>query len=148
MGGKGEGSSSTSTTAAMTSTAELNIKIPTIEPKLSGASTYPRWVSTLQTYLSLLKVRGTKHRVWQILTGKYIEPDPEKEEDDWQMWDDANGVAKLTIINNCEIEIQARIGSFHKAKDAYDELKKVFEEKSVTELGALMKSVTRLSFDD
>jgi len=148
MGGKGEGSGSTSTPAAMTSTADLNIKIPTIEPKLSGASTYPRWVSMLQTYLSLLKVPSTKYRVWQVLTGKYTEPDPEKEEDDWQMWDDANGIAKLAIINNCEMEIQARIGSFHKAKDAYDELKNVFEGKSVTELGALMKSVTRLSFDD
>jgi len=144
----GSTSATTTTTAAMTSTAELNIKIPTIKPKLSGSSTYPRWISSLQTYLSLLKVPGTKHRVWHILNGKYTELDPGKEEDDWQMWDDANGVAKLTIINNCEIEVQARIGSFQKAKDAYDELKKAYEGKSVTELGALMKSVTRLAFDD
>jgi len=59
-----------------------------------------------------------------------------------------NSIAKLTIINNCEMEVQARIGSFQHAKDAYDELKKAYEGKSVTELGALMKSVTRLAFDD
>jgi len=53
-----------------------------------------------------------------------------------------------SIINNCEPEVRARVGSFSKAKDAYDELKNAFEGKSVTELGALMKSVTRLSFDD
>jgi len=59
-----------------------------------------------------------------------------------------NGVVKLTIINNCEPEVRARIGSFPKAKEAYEELKKAFEGKSVTELGALMKSITRMTFDN
>jgi len=64
------------------------------------------------------------------------------------MWKDVNGIEKLTIINNCEPEVRARIGSFPKAKEAYDELKKAFEGKSVTKLGVLMKSVTQMSFDD
>ena len=55
---------------------------------------------------------------------------------------------RLTIINNCEPEVRAQIGSFPTAKEAYDELKKAYEGKSVTELGALMKSVTRMNFDD
>ena len=76
-----------------------------------------------------------------------MEP-PKSDEDAKQMWKDVNGVVKLTIINNCEPEVWARIGSFPKAKEAYDELKKAFEGKSVTELGALMKSVTRMTFDD
>jgi len=50
--------------------------------------------------------------------------------------------------NNCELEVRARIGSFQKAKDAFEGLKKAYEGKSITELGALMKNVTRLSFDD
>jgi len=40
------------------------------------------------------------------------------------MWEDVNGIAKLTIINNCEPEVKARIGSFPKVKEVYDELKK------------------------
>jgi len=152
MDGKGkepteEASTSTSAATTMTSTMELNTKIPNIEPKLSGASTYPDWVSSLQTYLALFKVPGTKYRAWHLLEGKYTEP-PESDEDGRQMWEDVNGIAKLTIINNCEPEVRARIESFPKAKGVYDELKKAFEGKSVTELGVLMKSVTRMSFDD
>lgn len=52
------------------------------------------------------------------------------------MWRDVNGFVKLTIANNCELEVRARIGSFPKVKDAYEELKKAFEGKSVTELRA------------
>jgi len=145
-GGRGKSPKRTKTTTSAPQ-MELNTKIPNIEPKLSGASTYPDWVSSLQTYLGLLKIPGTKNRAWHILTGKYIEP-AEDDEDNWQMWDDVNGVVKLTIINNCEPEVRARVGSFPKAKNAYDELKKAFEGKSVTELGALMKSVTRMNFDN
>jgi len=146
--GTSSGTTGKSPERATTSTSqELNTKIPNIEPKLSGASTYPDWVSSLHTYLGLLKIPGTKKRAWHLLTGKYLEP-PGDDEDNWQMWDDVNGVVKLTVINNCEPEVRARVGSFPKAKDAYDELKKAFEGKSVTELGTLMKSATRLSFDD
>jgi len=63
---------------------ELNTKIPAIEPKLSGSSTYPDWISSLQSYMSLLKVPGTKHRAWHILAGKYQKP-AEQEEDELQM---------------------------------------------------------------
>jgi len=55
---------------------------------------------------------------------------------------------RLPIINNCKLEVRARIGSFPTAKEAYNELKKAYEGKSVTELGALMKSVTQMNFDD
>ena len=57
-------------------------------------------------------------------------------------------VALLTIKKNCDEEVRARIGGFREAKEAYEELKKAYEGKSVTELGALMKSVTRMYFDD
>jgi len=43
------------------------------------------------------------------------------------------------MLNNCEPEVRAPIGSFLTAKGAFDELKKAYEGKSVTELGALMK---------
>ena len=126
---------------------ELNTEIPTVEPKLSGSSTYPDWVSSLQLYMGLLKVPGTKYRAWHILTGKYPKPD-DSDEDGLQMWEDVNGVVRLTIINNCEPEVRARIRGLSTAKEAYEELKKAYEGKSVIELGALMKSVTRLNFDD
>jgi len=111
-------SSSTTTSVPQ----ELNTKIPTV-PKLSGSSTYPDWVSSLQSYMGLLKVPGTKYRAWRILTGKYPKPD-DNDEDGLQMWEDVNSVVRLTIINNCEPEVRARIGSFSTAKEAYEELKK------------------------
>jgi len=50
-----------------------------------------------------------------------------------------------TVQLQAKPEVRA---SFPNAKGAYDELKKAFEGKSVTELGARMKSVTRMTFDD
>jgi len=44
--------------------------------------------------------------------------------------------------------VRARIGSFQNTKEAFEELKTAYEGKPITELGALMKSVIRLSFDD
>jgi len=85
------GKSPARTTTTITPQIELNTKLPNIEPKLSGASTYPDWKSSLQTYLGLVKIPGTKNRAWHILTGKYIEP-AKDDEDNWQMWDDINGV--------------------------------------------------------
>lgn len=89
----------------------------------------------------------TEYRVWDVVTGSYKKPE-EKDKREHLQWREANVVALLTIKKNCDEEVRARIGGFREAKAAYEELKKAYEGKSVTELGALMKSVTRMHFDD
>ena len=127
--------------------ATLNKKIPTLDITLTSASTYPQWISSLEDYLFLLDVPRTEHQVWDVVTGNYKKPDEDNKRE-YKQWREANVVALLTIKKNCDEEVRARIGGFREAKEAYEELKKAYEGKSVTELGALMKSVTRMHFDD
>jgi len=75
--------------------------------------------------MGLLKIPGTKYRPWHILTGNYPKPNDD-DEDGLQMWEDTNSIVRLTMINNCEPEVRARIGSFPTAKEAYIELKKAY----------------------
>jgi len=154
MGGQGETAATgagkgaeTASTTTHESTATLNKKIPTLDITLTGASTYPQWISSLEDYLFLLDVPRTEYQVWDVVTGSYAKPG-ETDKKEYKQWREANVVALLTIKKNCDEEVRARIGSFREAKEAYDELKKAYEGKSVTELGALMKSVTRMHFDD
>jgi hypothetical protein len=49
---------------------------------------------------------------------------------------------------NCETEIVSRFGLSKTAKEVYDELRALFEGKTVTDLGIIPARVIRLSFDD
>jgi len=66
------------------------------------------------------------------------------------MWKDADAVALLTMTmeKNCEEGVQARIGRCNTAMEAYDELKKAYEEKTTAEFGALVDSFASMSCDD
>jgi hypothetical protein len=50
-------------------------KIPSLDIKLSGASTYSEWVVSIETYLDFIPVERTEeYRVWDIVMGIYIQP--------------------------------------------------------------------------
>jgi hypothetical protein len=50
-------------------------KIPSLDIKLSGPSTYFEWVVSIETYLDLIPVdRTEEYRVWDIVMGIYIQP--------------------------------------------------------------------------
>jgi hypothetical protein len=47
-------------------------KIPSLDIKLSGPSTYSEWVVSIETYLDLIPVdRTEEYRVWDIMMGIY-----------------------------------------------------------------------------
>jgi len=142
--GSGSGKGVETTTYEFTAT--LNKKIPTLDITLTGVSIYLQWISSLEDYLFVLDVPRTEHQVWDVVTGSYKKPDETDKK--YKQWREANVVALLTIKKNCDEEVRARIRSFREAKEAYEELKKAYKGKSVTELGMLMKSVTRMHFDD
>jgi transposase InsO family protein len=135
-------------------------KIPTLDVKLSGPSTYPEWVVSIETYLDLIPVStAEEYRVWDIVMGRYLQPEPEvikstaeegkKVGKAIRAWKDGNSVALLTIRKNCEDEVRARIGNLTNAKEAYEELKRAYEGRTTTEFYALLDSLTTsLVFDD
>jgi len=51
-----------------------NKEVPTLDIKLSGASTYPEWILPLQGYLDLLDITGTEYQVWDVVEGTYEKP--------------------------------------------------------------------------
>ena len=65
-----------------------------------------------------------------------------------RIWKDADAVALLTIENNCEEDIQRRIGNCLPAVEAYKELKKAYEGITTTKFCAILESLTNIPFDD
>jgi hypothetical protein len=52
-------------------------KIPPLDIKLPGPSTYPGWVTSIGTYLDLIPIgRAEDCRVWDIVMGIYVPPAP------------------------------------------------------------------------
>ena len=47
-------------------------KIPTLDVKLTGPSTYPEWTISIQHYLRL--VPAGEQRVWDVVSGTYPQP--------------------------------------------------------------------------
>ena len=132
-------------------------KIPTLDVKLSAASTYPEWTISTKNYLKLVPIGD--NRIWDVITGDYPEPAEIKSEKasstsvaenkkEKRTWEDANAVALLTIRKNCEDDVRARIGNLESAKEAYEELKKVYEGQTATEFYALLDSLFITAFDD
>jgi hypothetical protein len=102
-------------------------KIPSLDIKLSGSSTYSEWVVSIETYLDLIPVDRTEYRAWDIVIGIYIQlaPAASKSTVEAQIagkaiwaWKDANSIALLMIRKNCEDEVRARIGCLTNAKEA------------------------------
>ena len=116
--------------------ATLNKKIPTVDTKRSGVSTYPEWVLPLQGYLYLLDITGAEHQVWDVVGGTYEKPASTANRT--KQWIDANIVALLTIRKNCKDRGPMKSSKRHMGKGP----------KVVTELGQLMKSITTIVFDD
>jgi hypothetical protein len=52
---------------------ESSKKIPTLDTQLSGASTYPGWLLSIEGYLELIDV-GTDYQAWDVVTGDYQRP--------------------------------------------------------------------------
>ena len=132
---------------SLTTMSEASRKIPTLEVKLSGPSTYPEWIISLQNYLDLVPARG-EYRVWDIVTGEYQEPPDTSDKIAVRAWKDTNSIALLTLRKNCEDNVRARIGNLSTAKEAFDELKRAFEGRTTTEFYALLDSITSIHFDD
>jgi len=138
--------------------SELSKQIPKLDIKLSGASTYTEWTVSLERYLDLMDVGTTEYRVWDVVTGTYPRPSEPTEDTsadeatkirkEIRAWKDADGVALLTIRKNCKDEIRARIGNLDTAQAAYDELKKAYQGRIVTEFYALLNSLTSVVYDD
>lgn len=117
--------------------AESSAKIPTLDTKPTGASTYPEWIIFIENYLDLVPPEPDC-RVWDIVTGNY-EKSTATTGRELRSWKYANVVAQLIIRKNCEDDVKARIGNLTSAKDAYAELKKAYEGKTATELYALLE---------
>ena len=119
-------------------------KIPTLDVKLTGPSTYPEWTISIQHYLRL--VSAGEHRVWDVVSGIY--PQPHDDETGAQQWHDANSIALLTIRKNCADEVRARIGNLNTAREAYQEFQSAYEGRTTTEFYALLDSISSFHFDD
>jgi hypothetical protein len=133
--------------------------MPSLDIKLSGPSTYSKWVVSIETYLDLISVdRTEEYRVWDIVMGIFMQPASAASKSTVEAqivgkairaWKDANSIALLTIRKNCEDEVRARIGNLTNTKEAYDELKRAYEGRTATEFCALLDSLTTsLTFDD
>jgi hypothetical protein len=96
---------------------ELSRKIPTLDTKLTGASTYPEWIMIIPigSYLDLVPA-GQDYQVWDVVTGNYGKPTTTKGRE-LRSWKDANAVTRLTMRQNCEDDVKARIGNLTSAKD-------------------------------
>ena len=136
---------------------ESDREIPTLPIKLSGATTYPQWIISIEKYLDLIPIGTTEYRVWDIVLGDYQRPTVPKEKAsdeaaskakrELRAWRDADNIGLLTIQKNCEDDILAKIGNETSAKGAYDKLKKAYEGKTVPGLYTLLDSLL-LKFDD
>jgi len=100
-----------------------------------------------QTLKLLLRITDItdEHDIWNLITGEFTKPAQAAEE---KIWQKANDLTLLTILKNCEDNVHSRIGTYELAKEAYDELRKAFEGKTVTEFYALLDSITNIPFDD
>jgi hypothetical protein len=111
--------------------AELSRKIPALNAKFTGASTYPEWIISIESYLDFVPA-GPDYRVWDVVTGNYGKPTATTGRE-LRSWKDANAVALLTMRQNCEGGVKARVGNLASEKDAYAGLKKAYEGKTASE---------------
>jgi len=119
-------------------------KVLSLNVRLSGAANYPEWVTSLKLFLRITDI-DDRHDVWDLITGDFRKPTQAAE---GKIWQKANDLTLLTILKNCKDNVRSRIGTYELAKDAYDELKKVYESKTATEFYALLNSLTNIAFDD
>lgn len=134
--------------------------IPKLEPKLAGQYNYAEWISMIEMALTIHDIGdGT---IWDIVAGTL--KSPVKIEASGTAgsstgkapattltnaeWTKANYFAILTMKKNCEISISAKIGITKDAHQAYKNLKANYEGKPVTDLGVLLASITKLTYDD
>ena len=160
----GDSDSSESSTEKQTETADTiramlpsNRKIPTLPIKLCGATTYPKWIISIEKYLNLIPIGTTEYSVWDIVLGDYERPVVPKDKAsdeaasnakiELRAWKDADNIGLLTIQKNCGDDILTKIGNETSAKGAYDKLKKAYEGKTVTEFYTLLDSLL-LKYDD
>jgi hypothetical protein len=112
--------------------AESNCKIPILD-KLTGASTYPEWIISIENYLGLVPA-GPDHRVMghsnRKLRETYCDHGPRTQKLERRKCSRPTGHKK---------KLQRR--------DAYAELKKAYEGKTASEFHALLDSPTSVSFD-
>jgi hypothetical protein len=126
---------------------ESSKKIHTLDTQLSEASTYPRWLLSIEGYLDLIDI-GTDYQAWDVVTGDYQRPPtagsgkatPEQAKET-KRWKDANTIALLTIRKNCSNDVRARIETIATAKEAFDELKSAYVTKMTTEYHALLSMI-------
>lgn len=80
--------------------SESSRKIPTLDIKLSGPSTYLEWTISIENYLDL--VPAGEYRVWDVITGDFAEPSGIQSKkassrgEGWieaRTWKDANAIA-------------------------------------------------------
>ena len=71
-------SKETSPTPQLPKMTESSCKIPTLDVKLSGASTYSEWTISIKNYLKLVPIGD--NRIWDVITGDYSEPAEIKKE--------------------------------------------------------------------
>src|SRR5690348_10620926 len=105
-------------------------KIPTLDVKLTGKSTFAGWHVAIERYLDLVDVKDEDRSIWEVVTGDYPEPTEAGKKRNWRR---ADGVALLTIRKNCEPSVLARIETLNTAKGAFDQLKSAYEGGSSME---------------
>jgi hypothetical protein len=62
--------------------------------------------------------------------------------------EDGNALAILTIRKNCSEDVKSRFGVLESASDIWEELKRAFERKTVTEYYSLLASINNYPSDD
>jgi hypothetical protein len=147
--------------------------IPKLEHKLLGQYNYAAWILLIEMSLIMHNVGKTGYTVWDIVTGKLQQPKDKKEEKDTDKdededggeekddkvtldttklskneWTKANYFALLTMKKNCDEEPLTKFELARKAYDAYRALKSHYEGKTVTDLGAVLANVIRITYND
>jgi len=45
---------------------------------LSGPSTYPAWIRSIEKYLDIIEIPDSEFRLWDVVIGVYTKPSPHR----------------------------------------------------------------------
>lgn len=120
----------------------LSGKIPKVEPKLSGQENYTEWLHMVEMTLFLYDLTYAEESYWDIVTGMSTLPSEKVNEREWKK---ANYFSLLLMFQNCEEEALSKITLCKSANEAYKALQSAYE---ATDLGTVVASVIKMTFDD
>ena len=130
---------------------------PKIEPKLAEQHNYAEWILSIKQTLGLYDHEDES--IWQIVTGDVLErgknttsiggsTSGKADAKKLRQWLRDNDFAILTMKRNCEPEVVSIIELCENANETYLELQAKFEGRTIMDIGVILSSITKLTFDD